>query len=996
MGWEQIIYYIIVAIIAIAVAPKPPKPRPATLEDFDIPTAEEGRPVPVVFGTVKVTGPNVLWYGDLSTNKIKKGGLFGSTTIGYKYNLGLHFGVCHGPIDYLYRLETGEKVVFYTPAGYSTNQSIYINQPGLYGGKKREGGIVGYLDVMMGDAAQTENGYLNLKLGVGPAYRGIFGLVWKGASGTSGGYIGNSPYLKPWAFTVQRVLQGWQGGTAWYSAKARIGSGITASMNGAHIIYEALTNSEWGMGLPTAALNEATFLDAADTLYTESFGLSVMWNREGAIEEFLQTILDHIAGVLAFNRATGKFELILLRGDYVPSSLPLYGPSEILEVSSYQRQAWGETINELTVNYTDNSTKKSTAITVHDLANIATQGVRIAQNANYPGIVDSGIAQQVAMRELVAKSTPIARVTFTVNRNAWPSKIGDVVRITWPQLGISELVVRIVAARAGKLEDGGITLDTVEDIFSLPTNVYTSQPTPGADPVPPVYEEDDDFAGATVFSAGWSSPPGSPADGSAYLVPFGASGDWAGHDNQVATYDLDTGTWTYETVTPGTVIYIEDTQTSVQGDTTNGFTEYVPVLGDGAIAFTSVITPPALAADANDYAPTGLDVAAVLRLSATTTTRTITGITLGTDGRLLFVHNVGSFAIVLADENVGSAAPNRFALTANVTLQPDQSSLLQYDSTTQRWRIIGGTGSGGSPTTTKGDLIVRGSSADERLAVGPDYYVLEAYSPAGPGVRWAQRDPIANYWSNVRTPNLGLYWFTDFIDDPTSANDVWTNTGGQMAPGDAANPGIFRLDAAGASGLAGFYQKAKPYRINSDVLVIEALVRLSLIFDSTDTGNCWVGLSSAASPTTNDPLIGAGILYNGGTSRSDWAIYCQDGVGTDSNTTYGDNTGIVADTWQLWRVEVSAADIKLYVDNTLRVTHLLVSGNIPPGTEDLGVHARCRKNGGTLTANFDIDFIQVTKSFASPRTTNLTLSGNTVFVQPGTPANPTTGDLWFW
>lgn len=65
---------IVSALVASALAPKPPAPKPAALEDFDVPVAEEGRPIPVVFGTVTVTGPNVLWYGDLSTTAIKQKG----------------------------------------------------------------------------------------------------------------------------------------------------------------------------------------------------------------------------------------------------------------------------------------------------------------------------------------------------------------------------------------------------------------------------------------------------------------------------------------------------------------------------------------------------------------------------------------------------------------------------------------------------------------------------------------------------------------------------------------------------------------------------------------------------------------------------------------------------------------------------------------------------------------------------------------------------------
>lgn len=68
----QIAIALVITAIGYALAPKPPAPKPASITDLDIPTAEEGRPIPVVFGTVTVTGPNVIWYGDLSTKAIRK------------------------------------------------------------------------------------------------------------------------------------------------------------------------------------------------------------------------------------------------------------------------------------------------------------------------------------------------------------------------------------------------------------------------------------------------------------------------------------------------------------------------------------------------------------------------------------------------------------------------------------------------------------------------------------------------------------------------------------------------------------------------------------------------------------------------------------------------------------------------------------------------------------------------------------------------------------
>lgn len=70
----QLIIMIVASYVSAALAPKPPKPKPASLTDFDVPTAEEGRPIPVVFGTVWVTGPNVIDWGDLSARPIKSSG----------------------------------------------------------------------------------------------------------------------------------------------------------------------------------------------------------------------------------------------------------------------------------------------------------------------------------------------------------------------------------------------------------------------------------------------------------------------------------------------------------------------------------------------------------------------------------------------------------------------------------------------------------------------------------------------------------------------------------------------------------------------------------------------------------------------------------------------------------------------------------------------------------------------------------------------------------
>jgi len=69
--WPQIIIFLISTAITIATMPKPTKPKAALLGDIEVPTAEEGVPLPIVFGTVNVRSANVMWNGDFLSRPIK-------------------------------------------------------------------------------------------------------------------------------------------------------------------------------------------------------------------------------------------------------------------------------------------------------------------------------------------------------------------------------------------------------------------------------------------------------------------------------------------------------------------------------------------------------------------------------------------------------------------------------------------------------------------------------------------------------------------------------------------------------------------------------------------------------------------------------------------------------------------------------------------------------------------------------------------------------------
>lgn len=166
-----------------------------------------------------------------------------------------------------------------------------------------------------------------------------------------------------------------------------------------------------------------------------------------------------------------------------------------------------------------------------------------------------------------------------------------------------------------------------------------------------------------------------------------------------------------------TDISANDTATDVTGaeleELTNGSTTTLHAHSGGGglpnpFALTADITPTALSADVNDYNPTGLATADVLRLEASGDHRQITGLAGGADGRIITIHNIGStYRIFLADDSSSSSAANRF-LGAGIFINPNKSVTLQYDATVSRWRFtnfftgIGFDNTEGDPSSVAG------------------------------------------------------------------------------------------------------------------------------------------------------------------------------------------------------------------------------------------------------------------------------------------------------
>ncbi|MCA0196593.1 MAG: hypothetical protein LCH59_00575 [Proteobacteria bacterium] len=382
--------------------------------------------------------------------------------IGYWHFMGLYTGECAGPADVLFTVEAGGEIAWQGEQWGSG--SITIDKPNLFGGEKKEGGIVGTLNVRMGESTQLPDPYLQAQVpGPWPAARGLVTTVFDGIVGAM------NPYVKLWSKCWGRWFAGWKV-SVWEPDLCKVGEG----MNAAHIFYDALTDTDAGGGFDPSQIDTAGLLPVAQQLYDEGFGLCLAWSRSTSLRAFIATLCDHVGGQWYEDPRTGKFGLALFRGGYDVDELPVLDGSNILGVDSWVTPQLDGSINEITVVGLDCFTNKEISVTYQNLANIQAQGRVISDKRQMPGLWNKDLLHRVAARECLAVSSLPQRMKLRVSRDLWGIKRGDVRALTWAPRGVAKLAVRVEEVDEGTATDSVISLTLIEDVNGMAQASYVA------------------------------------------------------------------------------------------------------------------------------------------------------------------------------------------------------------------------------------------------------------------------------------------------------------------------------------------------------------------------------------------------------------------------------------------------------------------------------------------------------------------------------------------
>jgi len=506
--WFLISALVVSIVLSEVLRPKPniEDARPSGIGDFSIPTATAGRVIPVIFGLNEIRGPNVVWNDDLETEAILeevRTGLWSKESFirGFRYRLGLQFAICRGGDGVtLHRVRVGETEVF--SGTVSTETRFDVDAPELLGGDQYgSGGVQATCDFYPGTTTQGVNAYLDTAdrqritaaaTPTAPRYTGTCHIVAREMTSAApsasdrGAYLGNSTSIQPWSFEVSRYPAIFSGQSA---GQHKIGD----ECNPANVIYELITNTEWGFGRAASTVDVgvgSSFAKASATLIAEGNGFSMVVDRQMSAKALIAEVARQIDGHVYLDHLTGKWKIYLVRGaadanwGWDINTVPQLDEDSIREIRSLTRNDWSETTVQVQVRYHERADnyKEALAPSQNTSAAIILGGGVITTPRgspsiiDYPGIRTGALAANIASRDARALSRPLVRATLRINRDAWDSQVGTVMAWTDERQGFDQLPVRVRRINYGELADNTIEVDVVEDVFAYSPAVFGSPP----------------------------------------------------------------------------------------------------------------------------------------------------------------------------------------------------------------------------------------------------------------------------------------------------------------------------------------------------------------------------------------------------------------------------------------------------------------------------------------------------------------------------------------
>ncbi len=241
------------------------------------------------------------------------------------------------------------------------------------------------------------------------------------------------------------------------------------SSNNAICLRDYLTNARFGKGLPTSAINDASFVSAADdcddivTSYTSGpdislFSCNGVFPTDSTVFDNVKTFLGNMRGIMAYEYGQYKLKI-----DKPESSTFDLTPDNILSDIKITSNSKNKKYNKVTAKFTNpdanwqedtaiwppaGSTEETTFLAADNNQELATE-ITLSNTTNFYA------ARDLARIVCLASRDAGLQIELTATSEAFNIAVGDVVRLEQPSLGWTGAARKLARVSSMQLQDSG-------------------------------------------------------------------------------------------------------------------------------------------------------------------------------------------------------------------------------------------------------------------------------------------------------------------------------------------------------------------------------------------------------------------------------------------------------------------------------------------------------------------------------------------------------------
>jgi hypothetical protein len=400
-----------------------PKPKmqlkPASLSDFHITQANEGQPVPIVYGIVHIPG-NIIYYGNLVVEEVKqkvKGGKGGGgskeVTVGYKYYLDIWQAICHGKIEIL---------------------DMYIDED-------KEKSVQADYAIFNDGTQDTYPTHLEYASRI----PGVAHIFWKKF------YVGeNRTFVPTVKFKVRRIL-----------TTGLPHENMSNGSNPAAVVYDILCN--YGK-LSPSDINIDNFIEAANYYYEQGYGINYVISSSIQAREAATKILEFVDSYLDYDE-NGKIVIKIFKKTDVP-----VGTIEDDFINfSFAKPSWNTIPSKFVGNIVEDGVVRTLI-----LENTAVQlyaGQIIREEIDLTAFTDRSIALKRLSEIMKRESYPRIALNLKLPIRYAIYSVGDILTIKNSDIGFSA-DFRVLSISEPKIDSNEIEMQLIQHTDAKFDNYY--------------------------------------------------------------------------------------------------------------------------------------------------------------------------------------------------------------------------------------------------------------------------------------------------------------------------------------------------------------------------------------------------------------------------------------------------------------------------------------------------------------------------------------------